>query len=445
MNLTAGSVLQHGKYVIDVILSQGDFDTTYQATHTYLDQIVVIKTLNESLCQRPNFTQLQQQFTKEARRLAKRPSTHSARVLDLFKEAGRAFLVIEHVPGQPPVELNFAKNPQPLQPEVPRKLPTPSTNGFVPASGPVSTQPTTAQPTIPEPSTTEFTADEFTADSPPTPPKVDDATGLQDKGLQASSQLAASYQPQMNGTAPKDAQLLAINLEPSDSPVVPPITPGVPVNGHSSVAVKKQKINQTRSVSGPWLPWTLVATSVLAASAGAGAALSLRLSNPGESAVPTLFRAEQSFPPLPDWPQEEDPDSLPSRFSTDSPEIAPVESNPTRQYADPIRSSAQESEFTEPDSYSEPETPPSYDPEPLEVSPEPPLPTESYSTPSPLPYSDFIPEVVPLPTPDLEVPAPTIYEPQPPTAPSNAGKQAPLPSVMAPALGSTNLSPPVVR
>uniref|UniRef100_A0ACD5H548 Uncharacterized protein n=1 Tax=Desertifilum tharense IPPAS B-1220 TaxID=1781255 RepID=A0ACD5H548_9CYAN len=62
MDLIAGTVLQEGKYIIAEVLGQGGFGTTYRATHTYLGQSVVLKTLNENLRQHANFDKFQQQF-----------------------------------------------------------------------------------------------------------------------------------------------------------------------------------------------------------------------------------------------------------------------------------------------------------------------------------------------------------------------------------------------
>jgi serine/threonine-protein kinase len=49
MNLLVGKTLQGGKYTLLEELGRGGFGVTFKATHHYLNQPVVIKTLNESL------------------------------------------------------------------------------------------------------------------------------------------------------------------------------------------------------------------------------------------------------------------------------------------------------------------------------------------------------------------------------------------------------------
>jgi len=105
IKLTVGQSLQNGKYVLDAALSQGGFGITYRATHTYLNQVVVVKTLNEELRRRANFRQFQQRFIDEARRLARFQHPHIVRVSDCFEESGLPFIVMDYVPGQTLAEL----------------------------------------------------------------------------------------------------------------------------------------------------------------------------------------------------------------------------------------------------------------------------------------------------------------------------------------------------
>ncbi|MBD1879254.1 serine/threonine-protein kinase [Coleofasciculus sp. FACHB-T130] len=100
MNLTAGAVLKNGKYVLDAPLGQGIFGITYRATHTQSGKAVVIKTLNDSLRTHPDFERFGQQFLTQARRLARCKHPHLVRVLDLFEESRRCFIVMEFIPGQ---------------------------------------------------------------------------------------------------------------------------------------------------------------------------------------------------------------------------------------------------------------------------------------------------------------------------------------------------------
>lgn len=99
MNITAGKVLQNGKYLLDATLGQGGFGITYKATHTYLGQPVAIKTLQDSLRHQEEFGRFQQQFIAEAQRLAKCQHPNIVRVLDFFEEDGLFFIVMDYIPG----------------------------------------------------------------------------------------------------------------------------------------------------------------------------------------------------------------------------------------------------------------------------------------------------------------------------------------------------------
>lgn len=105
MNITAGKVLQNGKYVLENAIGQGGFGITYKATHNYLGQTVVIKTLNEELRREGYFERFEQQFVAEAQRLAKCLHPNIVRVLDFFEEDGRSFIVMDYIPGLTLAEL----------------------------------------------------------------------------------------------------------------------------------------------------------------------------------------------------------------------------------------------------------------------------------------------------------------------------------------------------
>ncbi|MFB2836304.1 serine/threonine protein kinase [Floridanema evergladense] len=105
MNITAGKVLQNGKYVLENAIGQGGFGITYKATHNYLGQTVVIKTLNEELRREGYFERFQQQFIAEAQRLAKCQHPNIVRVLDFFEEEGQSFIVMDYIPGPTLAEL----------------------------------------------------------------------------------------------------------------------------------------------------------------------------------------------------------------------------------------------------------------------------------------------------------------------------------------------------
>jgi len=100
MNLAPTTALQQGKYTINATLGIGGFGITYRATHSHLNQTVVLKTLNESLRQHPESAQFQQQFIAEAQRLSRCQHSNIVRVIDFFTEAGQSFIAMDYIPGE---------------------------------------------------------------------------------------------------------------------------------------------------------------------------------------------------------------------------------------------------------------------------------------------------------------------------------------------------------
>ena len=98
--MLAGTTLQGGKYTLNQEIGRGGFGITYKATHHYLSQEVVIKTLNEKLRQHPDFTKFEGQFQDEARRLATCIHPNIVRVSDFFVEAGLPYMVMEYIRGE---------------------------------------------------------------------------------------------------------------------------------------------------------------------------------------------------------------------------------------------------------------------------------------------------------------------------------------------------------
>lgn len=105
--------LQEGKYTLEQELGRGGFGITIKATHNYLGQPVVIKTLNESLIQHPNFVEFQNKFQDEAKRLALCVHPNIVRVSDFFVEDGRPYMVMDYIPGQNLAEVVFDGQPLP--------------------------------------------------------------------------------------------------------------------------------------------------------------------------------------------------------------------------------------------------------------------------------------------------------------------------------------------
>lgn len=100
MNLAPTAALQQGKYTINATLGIGGFGITYRATHSHLNQTVVLKTLNESLRQHPESANFQQQFIAEAQRLSRCQHSNIVRVIDFFTEAGQSFIAMDYIPGE---------------------------------------------------------------------------------------------------------------------------------------------------------------------------------------------------------------------------------------------------------------------------------------------------------------------------------------------------------
>ncbi|AFZ03715.1 serine/threonine protein kinase [Calothrix sp. PCC 6303] len=98
--VAVGTTLQGGKYTIDREIGRGGFGITFKATHHFLHQEVVIKTLNEKLRQHPDFVKFEGQFQDEARRLATCVHPNIVRVSDFFLEEGLPYMVMEYIPGE---------------------------------------------------------------------------------------------------------------------------------------------------------------------------------------------------------------------------------------------------------------------------------------------------------------------------------------------------------
>jgi serine/threonine-protein kinase len=111
MNLTAGTTLQNGKYLLGNVLGQGKLCTTLQATQAYLNQAVVLKTLRSDSQTSADSAQLRQQFIEDARRFAQCQHPGLVRVVDLFVETGLPFAAMDYVAGQSLASLVQAYGP----------------------------------------------------------------------------------------------------------------------------------------------------------------------------------------------------------------------------------------------------------------------------------------------------------------------------------------------
>lgn len=113
MDALIGKTLQGGKYTLEQELGRGGFGITFKATHRYLGQFVVIKTLNESLRRKPNFAEFDRKFQDEARRLASCVHPNIVRVSDFFVEDGQPYMVMDYIPGQNLGDVVLPNRPMP--------------------------------------------------------------------------------------------------------------------------------------------------------------------------------------------------------------------------------------------------------------------------------------------------------------------------------------------
>ncbi len=111
--MLVGKTLQRGKYTLEQELGRGGFGITFKATHQYLNQPVVIKTLNELLRQDPEFVKFQRSFQDEARRLALCVHPNIVRVSDFFIEDQLPYMVMDYIPGQTLDMVVFPNHPLP--------------------------------------------------------------------------------------------------------------------------------------------------------------------------------------------------------------------------------------------------------------------------------------------------------------------------------------------
>ena len=98
--MLVGTTLQGGKYTLNQEIGKGGFGITCRATHEYLNQEVVIKTINQKLQKHPDFAKFQRQFQDEARRLATCTHPNIVRVSDFFMEDGLPYMVMEYIDGE---------------------------------------------------------------------------------------------------------------------------------------------------------------------------------------------------------------------------------------------------------------------------------------------------------------------------------------------------------
>ncbi len=111
MQLTAGRLLQGGKYIINHPLETAGFGITYRGTQTESGQSVVLKTLHPALFKSRAFSRLRDRFVELTTQLIPCQHPHLVRVFELFQEGDWPFMVMEYIHGQ-----SFAELVQPDRP-----------------------------------------------------------------------------------------------------------------------------------------------------------------------------------------------------------------------------------------------------------------------------------------------------------------------------------------
>lgn len=105
MPLTAGTPLQHGKYVIEKILGQSGLSLTLQVTQTRLNQPAIIKTLQPDIHLPIDSAHLKQRFVEEVQRFAQCQHPALVRIQDCFEEHDLPFAVMDYTPGHTLAEI----------------------------------------------------------------------------------------------------------------------------------------------------------------------------------------------------------------------------------------------------------------------------------------------------------------------------------------------------
>ncbi|NJP11391.1 MAG: serine/threonine protein kinase [Leptolyngbyaceae cyanobacterium RU_5_1] len=112
MNLTAGTPLQNGKYVINHVLGQSVLSVTLQGMQVQSNRPVVLKTLKQNPQVKVDFTQLKQRFTEQVSRFAQCQHPGLVRLVDSFEEADLPFAVMDYTVGQTLLDIVQTSGPR---------------------------------------------------------------------------------------------------------------------------------------------------------------------------------------------------------------------------------------------------------------------------------------------------------------------------------------------
>ena len=458
MTLTAGATLQSSKYVIQARLHQSDFGATYEATHTLLDQPVILQTLNPVVQQRPDFAELRQQFMQAVRSLSRQEASQgTARVLDCFEEAGMPFIVLQQpIAGQVLPNLNdwLTLPPEP-SPEKSVEIP----KSIAPAVSTPVRQPISPEPQQPQP-LAELAAGVAAA-------RAKGAIVSESLPVASAPEISVPVAPQVQASPVQTSQVQApqvqvpqatVSVAPSapKAPKAPkstpskglPLLPDLPTHANPPASSKSSELAPKRK-----LPVALLITILAGLGLGAGGGFALRYQPSSQAGQPSqtgqtnpnssqsasgfssnLFSHPQTFPSQTDWPIQADPTLFPSAPKLEEPvyRSAPVPDYYTAPSAQPYRNPAPQlaapssTDSSNSDSKSTPElspdaaTPASPLPKPADSSSSapkreaidsaPPAPTTSarqpvrQAAPAPVPAPELSP-LVPI-APDLSAPPP---------------------------------------
>jgi len=105
MNLTTGTTLQGGKYILHQGLGHSQLSLTFKATQSALNQAVVIKTLKPDAPVLVDLAVRKQQFTEKMRLFSQCHHPALVKILDGFEEGQLPFVVTDYVAGQSLVEV----------------------------------------------------------------------------------------------------------------------------------------------------------------------------------------------------------------------------------------------------------------------------------------------------------------------------------------------------
>lgn len=421
MTLAAGTTLQNGKYVIQAVLNQSEFGITYQANHVYLDESVLLQTLESKPSDFQKAMGLQQKFLAGVRRLAKGEHPYPGRVLDFFTEQRMPYVVLEYVPEHPlPDILDWLLSTSPPQKNLTDVKDTlPKSRESVAANDMTAIAQSATEIQDFDGATTDVAA-ELTAATEMT---MDGVNRSETPTFERVTNGAVADGTLANGAAMNGTSAM---VSPNGAVTNGAVTNGVVTNGASATVVVAHPPGNGRSPSvpsakrktSPWLPISLLFTTAIAGLAGAGFGWSLRF-HPTAANRPSFFQNEQSFPPTEGWPIQEEIDrsrstsewerpvernyEAPVRDYRPAPEVAPIE---------PVEDKvAPEEEFI-------PKTPDEFEGGDPLVPDAPPVPDPSDDPIAPPVDSGYVPPPEAVPAPVIEVQPPAPVAPDPVVQPS---------------------------